>query len=144
MRNMTTVTIAMYGEPYVADYNKMLWAQKPYIAACSAVRQTQCCMLLTTSHGCRFNAEDNASPLYLTEAAENSKFFKSLGKKVKKSLQEKPFAMENHANGQSLLCIALPWSMMQVTMHTCSSSCTPNFMYGVLGSSLLNSESYSV
>ena len=49
---------------------------------------------------CRFNAEDNASPLYLTEAAEKSHFFQSLGKKVKKSLQEKPYAMENHSNGQ--------------------------------------------
>ena len=55
---------------------------------------------------CRFNAEDNASPLYLTEAAEKSKFFKSLGKKVKRSLQEKPLAMENHSNGQ-LLCALL-------------------------------------
>ena len=53
--------------------------------------------------GCRFNAEDNASPLYLTEAAEKSRFFRGLGKKVKKSLQEKPYAMENHSNGQ--LCI---------------------------------------
>ena len=56
--------------------------------------------------GYRFNAEDNASPLYMTEAAEGSKFFKSLGKKVKRSLQEKPFAMENHANGLLSLCIA--------------------------------------
>ncbi|KAL3132824.1 hypothetical protein ABBQ38_006749 [Trebouxia sp. C0009 RCD-2024] len=47
----------------------------------------------------KFNAEDNASPLYLTEAAEKSKFFKSLGNKVKRSLQEKPLAMENHSNG---------------------------------------------
>lgn len=47
----------------------------------------------------RFNAEDNASPLYFTEAAEKSHFFSSLSKKVRKTLQEKPFAMENHSNG---------------------------------------------
>lgn len=50
---------------------------------------------------CRFNSEDNASPLYFTEAAEKSHFFGSLSKKVRKSLQEKPFAMENHSNGTS-------------------------------------------
>ena len=49
----------------------------------------------------RFNSEDNASPLYFTEAAEDSHFFGSLSKKVRKSLQEKPFAMENHSNGTS-------------------------------------------
>ncbi|DBA88768.1 hypothetical protein WJX77_006584 [Trebouxia sp. C0004] len=47
----------------------------------------------------KFNSEDNASPLYFTEAAEKSHFFGSLSKKVRKSLQEKPFAMENHSNG---------------------------------------------
>ena len=51
---------------------------------------------------CRFNSEDNASPLYFTEAAEKSHFFGSLSKKVRKSLQEKPFAMENHSNGTTL------------------------------------------
>ena len=51
----------------------------------------------------RFNSEDNASPLYLTEAAEDSHFFSSLGKRVRKALQEKPFAMENHSNGNCTL-----------------------------------------
>ena len=57
----------------------------------------QCCQC---SHCCRFNSEDNASPLYLTEDAEDSHFFKSLPAEVVKNLQRKPLAMENHANGK--------------------------------------------
>ena len=53
-----------------------------------------------TLAGCRFNSEDNASPLYLTEAAEGSHFLKSLPPDVVKRLQEKPLAMENHSNGK--------------------------------------------
>jgi gamma-glutamyl hydrolase len=47
----------------------------------------------------KFDAEDYASQLYLTEEGEESHFFRSVPKKVVKSLQEEPLAMENHANG---------------------------------------------
>eukprot|EP00891_Asterochloris_glomerata_P004912 jgi/Astpho2/4912/Aster-05841 len=46
-----------------------------------------------------FDAEDYASPLYLTEDAVPSRFFGSMPKKVRRDLQEHPLAMENHGNG---------------------------------------------
>lgn len=54
---------------------------------------------------CRFNSEDNASPLYLTESAEDSHFFKSMPAEVVKNLQRKPLAMENHSNGEHTLIL---------------------------------------
>ena len=51
---------------------------------------------------CRFDAEDYASPLYLTEDATPSRFFGSMPKKVRRDLQEHPLAMENHGNGECL------------------------------------------
>ena len=72
---------------------------------------------------CRFNSEDNASPLYFTEAAEKSHFFGSLSKKVRKSLQEKPFAMENHSNGTTLHLITASCARVQCYL------CRPSSLY---------------
>jgi len=72
---------------------------------------------------CRFNSEDNASPLYFTEAAEKSHFFGSLSKKVRKSLQEKPFAMENHSNGTTLHLITA------ISAFVCCYLCRPLSLY---------------
>ena len=48
---------------------------------------------------CRFNAENLPSPLFLTDKASESYFWKSLAKPVRHSLVNKPYAMENHKNG---------------------------------------------
>ena len=48
---------------------------------------------------CRFNAENLPSPLFLTDKASKSYFWKSLAKPIRHSLVDKPYAMENHKNG---------------------------------------------
>ena len=60
---------------------------------------------------CRFDAEDYASPLYLTEDAVPSRFFGSMPKKVRRDLQEHPLAMENHGNGE---CLSLGQSWLLI------------------------------
>ena len=49
-----------------------------------------------------FDAEDTAAPLYFTEAAERSRLFGSMPRKVRESLASKPFARESHSWGISL------------------------------------------
>lgn len=49
-----------------------------------------------------FDAEDTAAPLYFTEAAEKSRLFGSMPRKVRESLASKPFARESHSWGISL------------------------------------------
>ena len=50
----------------------------------------------------KFDAEDTAAPLYFTEAAERSRLFGSMPRKVRESLASKPFARESHSWGISL------------------------------------------
>ncbi|KAI8110154.1 hypothetical protein M9435_001833 [Picochlorum sp. BPE23] len=47
----------------------------------------------------RFDAEDYAQPLYPTEHADDSRFFKALPPRVVANLYAKPYAMQNHMNG---------------------------------------------
>ena len=47
----------------------------------------------------RFDAENLPSPLFLTDKASASYFWKSLAKPIRHSLVDKPYAMENHKNG---------------------------------------------
>ncbi|KAK9823907.1 hypothetical protein WJX72_006292 [[Myrmecia] bisecta] len=54
-----------------------------------------------TSLLARFDAEDNASPLYMTEDAEDSYFFGAMPKQVADDLQNFAYSMENHAEGVS-------------------------------------------
>lgn len=49
-----------------------------------------------------FDAEDTAAPLYFTEAAEKSRLFGSMPRRVRESLAAKPFARESHSWGISL------------------------------------------
>ena len=49
-----------------------------------------------------FDAEDTAAPLYFTEAAEKSRLFGSMPRKVRESLASKPYARESHSFGISL------------------------------------------
>lgn len=49
-----------------------------------------------------FNAENLPSPLFLTDKASASYFWKSLAKPIRHSLVDKPYAMENHKNGLSV------------------------------------------
>jgi gamma-glutamyl hydrolase len=49
-----------------------------------------------------FDAEDTAAPLYFTEAAENSRLFGSMPRRVRESLASKPYARESHSWGISL------------------------------------------
>lgn len=51
---------------------------------------------------CRFDSGDNASPLVLTEAAEDSSFFESMPAAVLTGLKEQSIAMENHHWGVCL------------------------------------------
>ena len=72
---------------------------------------------------CRFDAEDYASPLYLTEDAKPSRFFGSMPKKVRRDLQEHPLAMENHGNGECLIC-GCSWLLLGNLMALQGLTCT--------------------
>ncbi|KAL4447534.1 hypothetical protein ABPG75_004753 [Micractinium tetrahymenae] len=53
-----------------------------------------------------FDSENLPSPLFLTDAAEKSRFFGALPPQVVEHLRTKPYAMENHAHG-------LAWTAVQ-------------------------------
>lgn len=53
-----------------------------------------------------FDSENLPSPLFLTDAAEGSRFFGALPPQVVEHLRTKPYAMENHAHG-------LAWTAVQ-------------------------------
>ena len=48
---------------------------------------------------CSFDAEDFAAPLYYTERARGSRFFKLMPDWALDALQQRPLAFENHARG---------------------------------------------
>lgn len=50
----------------------------------------------------KFDAEDTAAPLYFTEAAERSRLFGSMPRRVRESLANRPLARESHSWGISL------------------------------------------
>lgn len=100
---------------------KIQWLSDSYSLDILAARMFLSAQAMCPS--CRFNSEDNASPLYFTEAAEKSHFFGSLSKKVRKSLQEKPFAMENHSNGTTLHLITATCARIQWYL------CWPSSLY---------------
>ena len=56
-------------------------------------------MLISVVSCKRFNAENLPSPLFLTDKASSSYFWKSLAKPIRHSLVDRPYAMENHKNG---------------------------------------------
>ena len=73
---------------------------------------------------CRFNSEDNASPLYLTEEVPDSHFIHSLPPQVLQDLQTHAYAMENHGSGISYGCA------FQLRQRRSISAWLPSFFWG--------------
>ena len=70
------------------------------LVGCTPAQSSVLTMTLTSARF-RFNSENLPSPLFLTDKASSSYFWKSLAKPIRHSLVDKPYAMENHINGAS-------------------------------------------
>lgn len=54
----------------------------------------------------QFDAENLPSPLFLTDSAEKSRFFRALPPQVVEHLRTRPYAMQNHVNGLAWTAVA--------------------------------------
>ena len=82
----------------------------------------------------RFNAENMPAPLFLTDKASASYFWKSLAKPIRHSLVNKPYAMENHKNGASLPSVrGKQQEQCVVALYRCSITTLRESSWDIMG-----------